>query len=335
MVYHYVMLMSIALTGAAAIGLIMGISDDETEWGYPGFSDEIVLLIVGTLLTVFARQHVKANARLAESAPEDQAPVPAPPLGGVGIGLVDPAAETPRLRRFGLWSAVLAPLFLPLVAAGIYVIALPWIESAELLDTGKRANGTVVEVPDRGSMWVEYWVRGERRESLIRKHYDHEYEPYQSVMVLYHPEDRARVRTDVEANTQRFGKAGAFPLAIGAVGFVCSVRAAAGWRRRYRLVTAAGWRPALATVTRDYDRTARHPLAIHLAFEDGTELVARSVSWTIRSPFVFRKVPGTQVHVGGEGQDMVVLFYRGWMTLKPYSVPVRADLPKVRRKAKV
>lgn len=331
------MLFSIAVAVAAAIGLVMQLTGEESGWGLSGFADEIALLIAGPALAAFARYRFKVNAKLGEAALVEQAASPAPVPESTGIGIADPDAETPRLRKLALRATVLAPLCLPLAAAGIYVVALPSIQSAALLEHGNRVNGTVVDVPDRGYMWVEYWVRTERREVLIDKHYDHEYEPYQFVTVYYDPDDPGRARTDVESNTKEFGKAGAFLLSPGIVGFVCAVLSAKGWRRRYRLVAATGWRPAIATVKRDYSRGSWHQFGIHLVFEDGSETVVRAVGWSVRSPFWYRKKPGIRVQVGGEGGDMVVLFPRGGPSGKPYVVPVGTspDSDVARRKAEV
>lgn len=315
------MLMSLAFTGAAAIGLVLQLTGEESGWGLFGFTDEIVLLTAGPLSAVFARHRMKVNARLVEAAPT--IPMPAPEA--TGIGIADPDAETPRLRKLARRSTVLAPLFLPVFAAGIAIMASPWIQSADLLETGNRVNGTVMDVPGRGYVWVEYWVRNERREVLVDKHYDHEYEPYQSVLVFYDPDDPDRMRLERETNTQEFGKAGAFPMSIGLVGFVCSFLSAKGWRRRHRLVVEAGWRPAIATVKRDYDRVSWQQLGIHLVFEDGSETVVRSPAWSARSAFWYRKRPGTRVQVGGAGGQMVVLFPRGFPGRRPYAVPAGAD----------
>ncbi|UMP00230.1 DUF3592 domain-containing protein [Amycolatopsis sp. EV170708-02-1] len=241
------------------------------------------------------------------------------------IGVADPAAETPRLKRLALRSAVLAPMFLLVFVAGIFIVVSPWTRSAALLETGNRVNGTVVDIPDRGHMRVEYWVRTERREVLVHKHHDHEYEPYGSVMVFYDPANPGRMRLENETNAEPFGKAGVFPLAIGFVGAVCSGLSAAGWRRRYHLVRASGWRPAVATVKRDRSGDRRHPLVIHLVSEDGTESVAWATAWCARSPFRYRNWGATPVQVGGEGGDLVVLFPRGMMSGKPYPIPARTE----------
>ncbi|WP_410665589.1 DUF3592 domain-containing protein [Amycolatopsis sp. lyj-84] len=335
--YRFAMLFSIAVASAAAIGLVLQSTGEESGWGISGFADEIALLIAGPALAAFAGHRFKVNGKLLEAALAERAASPVPVPESTGIGVADPDAETPRLRKLALRSTVLAPLCLPLVAAGIYVIALPSIQSAGLLEHGNRVNGTVVDVPDRGYMWVEYWVRTERREVLIDKHYDHEYEPYQSVVVYYDPEDPDRARTDVESNTEDFGKAGVFLLAPGFVGFVCSVLSAKGWRHRHRLVTETGWRPAIATVKRDYTIGSGQQFEIHLVFEDGSQTVVRSAGWSVRSAIWYRSKPGTRVQVGGEGGDVVVLFPRGGLSGKPYVVPAGTtrDSDEARPKTKV
>ena len=123
------------------------------------------------------------------------------------------------------------------------------------------------------------------------------------------------------------GAAGSLVLGLGIAGVILSTRSAAGWRRRYLSAKADGWRFARVTVKPDRGLVERPPPAVHLTFDDGTETVLRSTTWTFRSCRRYRESPGAKVWVAGEGEDFVVLFSEGWVAPVPYAFPARPEFP--------
>ncbi|WP_326955032.1 hypothetical protein [Amycolatopsis sp. NBC_01286] len=119
--------------------------------------------------------------------------------------------------------------------------------------------------------------------------------------------------------------AAATPLVVivfALMGFGFSVAAAVNWRRRHRAVTASGWRPATATVTRGSGMCT-----VILTLGDDTRIRTQSIGST-HGAANMTDFPGTPVRFGGADRSMVVLFPRGLFRNGPYAVPVRSLEPK-------
>ncbi|WP_410672681.1 hypothetical protein [Amycolatopsis sp. cmx-4-68] len=112
------------------------------------------------------------------------------------------------------------------------------------------------------------------------------------------------------------------PFAL--MGFVFSLVAAAGWRRRQRAVAETGWRAGTATVRK---AGSGLPLVM-VTLADGTELTTQA-STSIRGAAHMADFPGTEVRVGGCDRWMVVLFPRGLFRGGPYAVPARTPKSNV------
>lgn len=101
-----------------------------------------------------------------------------------------------------------------------------------------------------------------------------------------------------------------------------SLAAIVRWRRKYRSVSAVGWRPAQATAR--FRQWARFgpSLEVRLGFGDGAEMRTSLPDSTSHGIRLYRDKPDIPVWVGGTGPDMVVLFPYGRLSRKRYAVPV-------------
>ncbi len=119
-------------------------------------------------------------------------------------------------------------------------------------------------------------------------------------------------------------------LALGAVIGINSLLAATRWPRRYRSVVTTGWREARATgEPRVLAPHRGSPADLRLVFSDGSETHVSTWDSTCHVVRPYRDRRDVPVWVGGEGEDMVVLFPYGRLSAKRYAVPA-AEMPGVR-----
>ena len=119
-------------------------------------------------------------------------------------------------------------------------------------------------------------------------------------------------------------------LAFGAVIGLNSLSAAARWPRRYRSVVATGWRVARATGEPRFLAPYRgSPADLRLDFPDGSELHVATWDSTCHVVRPYRDRKDVPVWVGGEGEDMIVLFPYSRISAERYAVPA-AEMPGVR-----
>jgi hypothetical protein len=251
-----------------------------------------------------------------------------PPGPGVASdGGLDLAAQIPRLRVLAWRAAAIAMLWVAVLAGGI--VGLDQLSQAaqRLLETGITVTGTVraESTPNKGS-WtidVQYPAGGTSRTAKIVLDSNRRYTPGQPVIVNYDPGDPGHVRTPQDKNiNQALLALSIVGIVLAAVGIPVSLRAAAGWLRRYRAVVRTGWHAASVRVTR---MTRTRPF-IAVTYSGGGDIALQAVSSTHVTPHAARSRP-RQAWVGGQARAMVVLFPREGRKY-PYTVPARAQSPR-------
>ncbi|MDX3195407.1 DUF3592 domain-containing protein [Streptomyces sp. MN03-5084-2B] len=247
-----------------------------------------------------------------------------------GQGQVDLDAETARLRPLVLratglvcgWLAVLAG-----VVAGVVALSA---SSDHLLETGARVTGEVLGAYKHSRsedvIHVRYPVGdGDYRYADITWDSGRQYTRGERITVIYDKADPDRVRTPDEPNDDETWM---LVLTVGGIagvsGFVFSVIAAVGWRRRHRAVLATGWRIASVTVVPDYPvRSNRHMPDIEVAYRDRSRITLRAAT-SSHGSVPLKHEPDRRAWIGGTDRDMVVLFPHGRWRTPPYAVPAYA-----------
>ncbi|WIX89009.1 DUF3592 domain-containing protein [Amycolatopsis sp. DG1A-15b] len=270
----------------------------------------------------------RAESVLAQLCLESWLPPPEPLDGGVRV---DFDVETARLRTLGRRALALALLWFGVLAGGI--AGLEAIENAaeQLLATGARTGGEVVEVVNprsgRGapSMWVRYSAGGTVFTEEIVRESSRAYTPGDSVTVVYDRADPEHARTVEEPNDDQYLVGFCVvPMLIALVAVPFSVVGASRWRQRHRAVRHTGWRLAAVTVVPDYPvRKGRHSPDIHVRYRDDSVIALRAAAST-HGATVLKDRPDRQAWVGGWGRDMVVLFPYAPLRKRPYAVPAYA-----------
>ncbi|MFJ1765358.1 DUF3592 domain-containing protein [Amycolatopsis sp. NPDC088138] len=199
-----------------------------------------------------------------------------------------------------------------------------------LLKTGVRVTGKVLGVyrHSRGedTIHVAYPVGyGHFRYADIVWDSGRQYTEGQPITVVYDKADPDRVRTPDETNGDQTWT---WVLVLGTIaagsGLVLSVIAAVNWRRRYRAVSATGWRIASVTVVPDYPvRKGRHMPDITVAYRDGTRITLRAAT-SSHGSVPLKQEPNRRAWIGGTDRDMVVLFPHGRWREAPFAVPAYA-----------
>ncbi|MEA5363872.1 hypothetical protein VA596_30360 [Amycolatopsis sp., V23-08] len=320
--------------GLAALGDAAGTAYALTTPGYVfgdgEFAGELMVFVLAAALmfgcVAFGRWHDRRRAALVA---EHGHWLPAP-TGRNGLGSVDLDVETARLRPLALrsvgfvfvWLAVLAGVVAGFVAMGA--------SADHLLKTGARVTGEVLGVykhsrgPD--TIYVAYPVGdGHFRYADIVWDSDRQYTKGQPITVFYDKADPDRVRTPDETNDdQTWMWALAIGVIAGVSGLVLSTIAAVNWRRRYRAVSATGWRSASVTVVPDYPvRKGRHMPDITVAYRDGSRITLRAAT-SSHGSVPLKHEPDRQAWIGGTDRDMVVLFPHGRWREPPFAVPAYA-----------
>jgi hypothetical protein len=171
-----------------------------------------------------------------------------PPLDSPAIRHPPTAALVQRYRRKGRWFILIGSWLL----VG-FVLAANLVESRgdQLLETGRRTDGVVVEVRRRflgrvriDSLLVEFPVDSERRRAVV--HLDDsspQYREGQHVRIVYDPADPARLRTERDINQSPLT---VWPMIFALIGgvFLIAVGITMTLRgRRFRLTLSANvWR---------------------------------------------------------------------------------------------
>ncbi|WP_103339781.1 DUF3592 domain-containing protein [Amycolatopsis sp. CA-126428] len=265
------------------------------------------------------------DRRLLAAVPDFGAWLPARD-GTHGEGRVDLGAQAARLRRTARRATGIAAAWAALFAAGLAGVIAADRAAADLLVTGVRGEGTVLDVfdPARGSpsIRVRYPAPEVSRIEDIAVGSGHEYHVGEPVTVVYDPADPAHVRTTAEANGNPvLVDFGVVFLVTGFVALPVAATAALGWWRRARAVAATGWRIATVTAVPPGGRRAD----IEARYRDGSGIVLRC------APSLHD--PGTPVRrrawIGGWGRQLVVLFPPGRDRPGPRPFPVIAAGPRV------
>jgi hypothetical protein len=326
-----------ALGGAVFLLFVIGTSVTLLDPGYVFDDGELaadlgMLAGSGALVAVaVVRLRVldrRAGAVLAEL---DLAPW-LPPRDRLDGGVrVDFRVETARLRALSRRAVVIALLWCGVLAG--CVVGLNALQHAadDLLATGTRTRGQVVEVhtPRSGrgtpSMRVRYRAGDTTRTEEISRDSDRDYASGQEVTVVYDPADPGHVRTLEEKNdNQFFVGLFAVPFLVSLFAVPIALVAARRWGQRYRAVRHTGWRAASVTVVPDYPvRKGRHTPDIHVRYRDGSGIALRA-SMSTHGATILKGRADRLAWIGGWGRDMVVLLPYAPLRKRPYAVPAYA-----------
>ncbi|MGW4522802.1 hypothetical protein [Amycolatopsis sp. NPDC004378] len=243
-----------------------------------------------------------------------------------GTDSVDLGAETRRLRGIARRAAGLAVVWTVLVAGALTGLGLADAAAADLLATGVRVPGIVLEAhtPAKGAptIWVRYHSPGRSWTEEIDRDSGRDYVAGDPVTVVYDPGDPAHVRTTDEANTNQVVVGfSTVALLLGAGGLPFALGATVGWRRRARAVAATGWRAAAVTVVPDVRRAGLAD--VHVRYRDGSGIVLRCALST-HGPGELAGQADRRAWIGGWGRRMVVLFPYGPRRPGPHAVPAYA-----------
>jgi len=243
----------------------------------------------------------------------------------------EPTSEDPliaKLPNIGLRTLVCAALFMVLVVANAVISDVAWQKAADEAAAGVRVESTVVKIEpspsrkDSEKLYLSYPVGTGTHTILAGQKKGAGYEVGDKITVIHAPGDPKKV-LGVGVNVRARGIVELdFPLIVLSVlGFAACLFTFAFWRLRYRSVLRTGWRPAMATV-----RPGWLTPDIDVYFEDDYKLVRTRKS--LRTAPRFKGLGKVPVLVGGEGNEMVVVFPHGrWLENRLYAVPVKEIVP--------
>ncbi|WP_328458232.1 DUF3592 domain-containing protein [Amycolatopsis sp. NBC_00438] len=224
-----------------------------------------------------------------------------------------------RLRRASRRATGFAVGWAVVLAAGFTGVALAGAAADDLLATGFHEPGVVVSVlhSAKGTSYIRV-SHGDRTDAIVWDS-GRDYHVGEQVIVVYDPADPAHVRTIDEQNEDQVQLGfGVVPMLAALFGLPFSIGAAAGWRRRLRVVERTGWRRADVS-------DVPEGRFLYAGFRDGTAIELRRTSaFLALSPTAGLK--NRQGWVGGWGRSMVVGFENG-----PPVVAVRAIRERVSR----